>query len=84
MSANLRLLHTYPGGANAQEPEQEAVVRPVVFPYVPLLQGRQCEKLEADHVPTGHSVGNEVPLGHSEPAGQAPVQVEEVSPPVAP
>ena len=38
----------------AQEPEHAMVVRPLVFPYVPLGQGAQAIAPAAAHVPGTH------------------------------
>lgn len=64
----------------AQEPEHAAVVRPLVFPYVPLGQGAQATAPAAAHVPGTHGDGEDVLSGQALPAGQAPAQFAVVSP----
>lgn len=65
---------------------QDAVVSPVVCPYLPALHGEQAEAPAALHVPAAQmaAVAEVLPATHRYPAVHWPVQAALVSPDVAP
>lgn len=53
-----------------QGPLQASVVRPAVFPYVPLGHGKHVDELEEEYVPGLQRTHFDIPTWIQEPAGQ--------------